>query len=80
MAPAGAALVKSFKKACLLCCVLLPDGLLALALVHVPVFGQFLSSGLDPAVLAGALFPMQLSDTRACGRRQGCVHRRLEKG
>lgn len=45
------------------CCGLLPDGLPALTLMHDPVFGLFLSSGLDPAELAGALFPMQLSDT-----------------
>lgn len=68
----GAALVKSKKPACC-AAVLLPDGLLALALVHVSVFGLLLSSGLDPAALAGALLPMQLKDTGTYSRRRGCV-------
>lgn len=67
-------------KACSMCCILLPEGLLALALMHVSMFGLFLSLGLDPAVLAGALFPMQLSDTTGCSRCQGCVHCSSEKG
>lgn len=41
--------------------------------MHVDVLGLFLSSGLGPAALAGALFPMQLSDIRADGRRHCCV-------
>lgn len=61
------------RSCCLLCCVLLPDGPLDLATMHVDVFGLFLSSGLGPAALAGALFPMQLTDIRADGRRHSCV-------
>lgn len=57
MAPGGGAALVEIK-ACLLCCILLPEGLLALTLMHVPVFGLLVSSGLDPAAQAGALLPM----------------------
>lgn len=67
-------------KACSMCCTLLPEGLLALAPMHVSMFGRFLSSGLDPVVPAGALFPMQLSDTTACSRCQGSMHCSSETG
>lgn len=53
---------------------LLPDGLLALPLVPVPVLGLHVSSGLDPAVLAGALLPMQwvmIQEPLADGKGQG---------
>ena len=55
-------IVKS-ENPCLLCSVLLPDGLLALRVLHVPVLGLFVPSGLGAAALPGALFPMQLSQT-----------------
>lgn len=47
------------------------DGLLALA--------QHLSSGLDAAVLAGALLPMQLTDSGAYYRCRGCEHVRVQR-
>lgn len=69
-------------KACSKCCILLPEGLLALALMHVSMFGLFLSSGLDPAVLAGALFPMQLSDTTVADVKAAriAVQRKVDTG
>lgn len=64
---------------------MLPDGLLVLAMVHVSVFGLFLFSGLDPALLAGALFPIQHSDTRTysvADVKAACiaVQRKVETG
>lgn len=55
-----------------MCSILLPDGLLLLTVVQVSAF-WVLSSGLDPALLEGVPFPIQLADTKVIDDKAACI-------
>lgn len=60
------------QKALSMCCILLPDGLLLLTVMQVSAF-WVLSSDLDPALLEGVPFPIQLPDIRVIDDKAACV-------